>query len=341
MKNILIADEKIKKISYPIKIDNEYIIGNSEEIQKIYKIAKHVADKDVAILIEGETGTGKELITRLIHANSKRKNNLFIPINCGALSESLLESELFGYEKGAFTGAQNIKYGILETANNGTIFLDDINSASPNVQARLLRFLETGEFFRVGGNKLIKCCPRIIAASNQNIENLAAEKKFREDLYYRLNIIKIELPPLRKRKEDIIPLTNFFLEMYNKKFMKKVKMNKSTKRYLFHYSWPGNVRELKNLIHSLVLLNETGYIMPENLPKGIKKENIFSYNHLSFKELKKRVIINFELKYLKNILEITRGNVSQAAKIAKLTRRNFTDKFKSYNINPSIYKPTF
>ncbi len=325
-------------LSQPLKLGFENIISNSEEMQKIYKIINKVADKDTTILIEGETGTGKELITKAIHKHSNRKNNVFITINCGALAETLLESELFGYEKGAFTGAVSKKYGILETANNGTVFLDEINNASLSVQAKLLRFTETGEFMRVGGNEVINCNTRIIIASNQNIESLVEEKKFREDLYHRLNVVRIVLPPLRKRKEDIPILIDYFLDIYNKKFSKNVRIYKDTTDYLTQYSWPGNVRQVKNLIQSLVLLNETDIIKLNDLPEKIRNENILTNTFLTFKETKDKIVADFEPKYLINLLKKTKGNVSKAAIMAKLNRKNFDNKLKTYNIDHLKYK---
>ena len=337
MENTLL-NEKVKKLSQPLLSGFENIIGNSKEMQKIYKIINQIANKDTTVLIEGETGTGKEVIARAIHDKSSRKNNKFIPVNCGALTESLLESELFGYEKGAFTGAVSKKYVILEVAGEGTVFLDEINNASVNVQAKLLRFIEMGEFMRVGGNIIIKCDTRIVIASNQNIESLVEAKKFREDVYHRINVVRLVLPPLSHRTDDIPLLADHFLNMYNKKFGKKVELYKSTVNYLSQFQWTGNVRQLKNMIHSLVLLNETGVIKPGDLPKKIMKDNILLESHLSFKENKNRIINDFEIAYLKNILTKTKGNVSKASKISKLSRRLFIDKLKLYNIDPSIYK---
>ncbi len=331
--------KKVKMLTQTFKLGFENIVGKSDKMQKIYKIIRKIADKNTTVLIEGETGTGKELIARALHKNSKRKDDIFIPLNCGALSETLLESELFGYEKGAFTGATARKYGILETANNGTVFLDEINNASFNVQTKLLRFIETGEFIRVGGNKIIYSNTRIISASNETLEHLVNEKKFREDLYHRLNVVKIIVPPLRERGEDIPLLVDYFLDMYNKKFGRNVKINKSVANYFTEYHWPGNVRQLKNMMQSLVLLNEIGTINPEDLPGNILKENVFwEQERLPFKQLKEKIISNFEINYLKNILKRTKGNVSKSAKISKLNRKNFINKLKFYNIDPSEYK---
>lgn len=333
-----IQTEKLILLTKPLQLTINNIIGNSEEIQKINKIIAQVADYDATILLEGETGTGKELVARAIHENSKRHGNLFIPVNCGALTETLLESELFGYEKGAFTGAANKKFGIMESANNGTVFLDEINNSSPNVQIKLLRFIESGEFLRVGGNSVIKSDTRIIAASNQGLEKLVAEKQFREDLYHRLNVIKIIMPPLRNRKDDIILLINHFFDLYNNKFNKKVKVSKPALNCLNQYYWPGNIRQLKNVIQSLVLLNETNLIKLEDIPETIHKENTLVHANLTFKDIKDRLIADFEIKYLNNLCKETKGNVSRAAAIAHINRQHLIEKLKIYNINPSSYK---
>jgi len=329
--------KRVEMLSQNLRLGFEGIVGNSEKMQRIYNMIKKVADKDTIVLIERETGTGKELVARAIHKNSKRKENIFIPLNCGALSETLLESELFGYEKGAFTGASTRKYGILETAHNGTVFLDEINNASFNVQVKLLRFIETGELLRVGGNKIIYCDTRIIAATNEKLEDLVERRKFRHDLYHRFNVVRIPIPPLRDRAEDIPLLVDYFLDMYNKKFGKHVKIQKKAINYLTEYHWPGNVRELKNMLQSLVLLNDTGIIKPDDLPPHLLHDTNF-HEKFSFKELKERVVANFEINYLKNILKRTNGNVSKSAKIAKLNRKNFINKLKYYNIDPSKFK---
>jgi len=331
--------QKVKALTQSFKIGFENLIGISPKMKQIYKTIKIIADKDTTVLIDGQTGTGKELVARAIHKYSSRNENIFIPINCGAISENLLESELFGYEKGAFTGAITRKYGILETANNGTVFLDEINAASLNVQTQLLRFIETGEIRRIGSNNIIFSNARIIAASNENLEKLINEKKFREDLYHRLNIIKISLPPLKERKEDIPLLIEHFLKMYNKKFGKNVKIDKKCVNYFISANWTGNVRQLKNTIQSLVLLNETGTITPDELPPYLLQQKISSVKYsLSFKELKQKVIAEFEKNYLINILKETNGNVSKASRLSGLSRRNFIIKLKLYNINPSDYK---
>ncbi len=330
--------EKIRMLKQSLILGFDDIIGKSDKMKEIYILINKVADKDATVLIEGETGTGKELVAKAIHKNSKRKDKIFIPLNCGALTDSLLESELFGHEKGAFTGANTLKYGILETANKGTVFLDEINNSSSNVQIKLLRFIESGEFFRVGGNKLIYSDTRIIAATNKNLEELIKENKFREDLFHRLNVVKIVLPPLRKRKDDIPLLVDYFLSYYNKKFDKNVKISDKVIEYFMEYHWPGNVRQLKNIIQSLVLLNDTGKIRVNELPETIIGKSTFYSTIEDFKKLKRKIIEDFEEEYLKNILKKCKGNVSLASKKANLNRKNFIEKLKYYNISPSDYK---
>ncbi|MDD5067799.1 MAG: sigma 54-interacting transcriptional regulator [bacterium] len=322
----------------PLPIHFHDIIGKSESMQKIFRIIQKVADKDTTVLIEGETGTGKELIAQALHQRSNRRDNIFIPVNCGALTESLLESELFGHEKGAFSGAVSRKFGIFETADKGTVFLDEINNASMNVQAKLLRLIEKGEFIRVGGNEVIRCDIRLLASSNQRIADLVEEKKFREDLYHRLNVVEIIVPPLRVRKEDIPLMIGHFLEQYNKKFNKQARLHEKTIRHLIRYSWPGNVRELLNLIQSLVLLNQTGLILPHDLPEAILGEEMTRVTSLSFKSIKEKVVTDFEARYFKALLKETSGNVSRAAKTARMSRRLLIDKLKLYHITPSSFK---
>jgi transcriptional regulator with PAS, ATPase and Fis domain len=218
-------------------------------------------------LLTGESGTGKGLVAKLIHHTGLRKDKPFLGVNCAVFTEELLASELFGHEKGAFTGAVASKQGLLEVANNGTLFLDEISGMPPALQAKLLKAIEDKEFLRVGGIKPIRFDVRFIAATNQNINNLVSNDKFREDLYYRLNVMEIYVPPLRERKEDIIPLSKYFLEKHSKKAGKKIDgFTKEAMDILMSYSFPGNVRELENIIERAVILEKTSQIKPESLP---------------------------------------------------------------------------
>ena len=256
--------------------EESHVIGRSEAIRKIISLAKQIAPSQATILIQGESGTGKEVIASLIHNLSPRKNKAFIKVCCAALPDTLLESELFGYEAGAFTGAVSQKQGRFELANNGTLFLDEIAEIRPLLQVKLLRILQKGEFERLGGTKTIKCNVRILAATNANLAKEVEEKRFREDLFYRLNVISFTIPPLRDRKEDIPLLVNHFLEFYRKKNNKEIDgISTDAMELLMNYSWPGNVRELENAIERAVVLTKDKAILPQALPDTINKENVY------------------------------------------------------------------
>ncbi|NSL53125.1 sigma-54-dependent transcriptional regulator [Calidifontibacillus erzurumensis] len=246
-----------------------FITGNNEEMEHLITIAYKIAKKNINVLIQGETGTGKEVLAKYIHEASRRANETFLGVNCGALSESLLESELFGHEKGAFTGATQLRKGLFELANSGTLFLDEIAEASPAIQVKLLRVLETREFMRVGSEKIFRTNARIIAASHVNLEEAVIEKKFRQDLLYRLNVVKLEILPLRKRKEDIPLLINYFLEKYDAKHLT---FTNEAMELLENYHWPGNIRELVNVVTRAITLSEgeTTQITKDYLPRSIQ-----------------------------------------------------------------------
>ncbi|MFY9398778.1 MAG: sigma-54 dependent transcriptional regulator [Desulfomonilia bacterium] len=248
----------------------ENIIGTSEKMQKVFGLIDKVAATDSTVLVLGESGTGKELVARALHYNSPRSQNAFVPVNCGAIPEELLESELFGHEKGAFTGAFRARIGRFELANGGSIFLDEVSEMSPNLQVKLLRVLQEREFERVGGVKSIRADVRIIAATNRNLEEEVEQGRFREDLYYRLNVIPINLPPLRERREDIPLLVKHFLNKYGKDMNPSLTgFSKKAMNLLMQYRWPGNVRELENLVERVVVLCEGTQVEPEDLPDKI------------------------------------------------------------------------
>ncbi|MBI2447079.1 MAG: sigma-54-dependent Fis family transcriptional regulator, partial [Candidatus Omnitrophica bacterium] len=227
----------------------EDFIHGDEKMKSVFKLIEKVAPTNSTVLLYGETGTGKELAAKSIHKNSNRKENSFIAVDCGALQDTLLESELFGHERGAFTGAIRDKQGLIEVADSGTLFLDEIGDISPAMQVKLLRFLESGEYRMVGSTRVLKIDVRIIAATNRNLERIVKEGRFREDLYYRLNVVKIEIPPLRERKDDIMPLAEHFLKKYNSSLGRHIKgISKDAEEKLLSYAWPGNVRELENAI---------------------------------------------------------------------------------------------
>ena len=248
------------------------LIGDSIKMQRVYELIEKVADSDTTILITGESGTGKELVAKTIHYNSSRADGPFVPINCAAIPKDLLESELFGHEKGAFTGAINTRIGRFELANNGTLFLDEIGELDPSLQVKLLRVIQEREFERVGGVKTIKVDVRIIAATNRNLEEAVKEGRFREDLYWRLNVIPIHLPPLRERREDIPLLIDFFVKKFHRKGKgKALVFPPEVMTILLRYDWPGNVRELENLVERLNVLVSDEVVKPEDLPERFQK----------------------------------------------------------------------
>jgi DNA-binding NtrC family response regulator len=245
------------------------VIGDSQALKKVLDMVRRVAVSNATVLIGGETGTGKELIAGAIHYNSQRQEKPFIKVNCAALQDTLLESELFGHEKGAFTGADKQRVGRFEQANFGTIFLDEIADMSPSTQAKVLRVLQEHEFDRVGGTKTIKVDVRVISATNKDLEGEIASKRFRDDLYYRLNVVQLYIPPLRERQEDILPLARYFLQRFSGELNKKMSgFSQNAEQLLKRYVWPGNIRELRNTVERAVLLSETNIVQGEDLALG-------------------------------------------------------------------------
>jgi len=279
-------------------------IASSKPMQRVIEIIGSIAGSDCNILLTGESGTGKGLVAKLVHYTGLRKERPFLSINCAIFTEELLASELFGHEKGAFTGAIAAKQGLIEIANRGTLFLDEIAEMPPNLQAKLLKVIEEKEFFRVGGTRPVKVDVRFIAATNQNINNLVADGRFREDLYYRLNVMDIYIPPLRERKSDISPLCKHFLEKHAKKSGKKITgLMKETMDTLMNYGFPGNVRELENIIERAVILEKTSNISPESLPQSIKLFHIETINPQNIKTLDE-----LSREYAEKILEFAEDN---------------------------------
>lgn len=322
------------------KISNEGIIGSSKIMQSLREMAIQVAASNATILLTGESGTGKELVANLIHQSSDRCDKPFLKINCNAINESLLESDLFGHEKGAFTGASTRKIGKFEVVDGGTLLLDEIGDISSHMQASLLRILQNGEIIRVGSNKPIKVDVRIIAATNMDLAKAVQDGNFRLDLYYRLNIINISIPALRFRKEDITELVAHFVERYRKIFDKEVNfVPKTVINKLMEHDWPGNVRELENVIQRAVLISKSNMITEDDLhfdsPQKDAMDGNFSSllannDNLSLKE----ILADAEKKIIIATLKKFKGNVASAAKSLQIGKTAFYDKLKRHSISP-------
>jgi Nif-specific regulatory protein len=291
------------------------------------------ADRDISILIYGETGTGKEMFAKAIHQNSPRSDQPFVAVNCGAIPEHLLESELFGHEKGAFTDAKNTKTGLFETANGGTLLLDEIDSMPVNVQVKLLRVLEEREIRRVGGTTELPLDIRLIAAANRRLEEMVSTGQFRKDLFFRIAVAPVQLPPLRKRGGDIRLLIGYFLEKYNREKNKKISFSNEVYSVLETYDWPGNVRELENMVEMLVVTNPDGHLEESALPV-ISKSNDFDPFSAStdIKQATKSVVENFEKDFLLRHLESNRWNISKTAEEIGLSRAALHSKLKQYKL---------
>ncbi|MEW6601299.1 MAG: sigma-54 dependent transcriptional regulator [Nitrospirota bacterium] len=292
------------------------IIAKSRMMKKVIDIINSITGSDCNVLLTGESGVGKGLVAKLIHYSGLRKERPFLAVNCAIFTEELLASELFGHERGAFTGAVATKQGLVEIANKGSLFLDEIAEMTPTLQAKLLKVIEDREFLRVGGTRPIKVDVRFIAATNQNINVLVSEGKFREDLYYRLNVMDIYIPPLRERKEDIIPLSTHFLEKQSKKANKKItSISSEAVEMLMAYGFPGNVRELENIIERAVILEKTSQIRPESLPQTIK---LFQVETIDPNRI--RNLDEISKVYAEKVLEYCEGNKSKAAELLGISR---------------------
>ncbi len=319
-------------------IDN--MVGNCNSMRSVYEQIVQVANSAATVLVRGESGTGKELVARAIHFNSPRKNNAFVSVNCAALPENLIESELFGHEKGAFTGAAQQRKGRFELANGGTIFLDEIGDISPAVQVRLLRVLQEKTFERVGGNETIEVNVRVVAATSRNLEEGIAQQTFREDLYYRLNVFPILLPPLRERKSDIMLLADHFLQKYGNMYGKNMKrISTSAINMMMVYHWPGNVRELENCLERAVLTSADGVIHGFNLPPSLQTSegthtNLLPENGANLKQM----VEAYEREILIDALKKYRGNAAAVARYLETTQRIINYRIKNLGIEPRNYK---
>jgi len=320
------------------KAGYENIIGTSDAMRKVFQLIDKIATVDSTLIIYGESGTGKELVARAIHAKSRRAKNPLIPVNCGAIPEELLESELFGNEKGSFTSAYRMRIGRFELANSGTIFLDEIGDMSPNLQVKILRVLQEHEFERVGGVKPIKADIRVIAATHRDLEKAVADGTFREDLYYRLNVIPIQLPPLRERSSDIPLLVQHFIKQFNREKGKAIQsISDRAMQCLMQYAWPGNVRELQNITERLVILNDTGAIDVADLPDKIVRERQQASTAPVAAPVERdasftTMVTSYERQLILQALEQSDGVKNKAAKLLNMNRTTLVEKMKKLEI---------
>ncbi len=320
------------------KSEIEFIITKNQLMKNVIDFIKKVSPFDNTVLIYGESGVGKELVARAIHQLSPRKNKPFIALNCANISGELMEAEFFGYKKGSFTGATEDKAGILEKADGGTVFLDEIGEIPYDLQAKFLRFLEEKEIRRIGDDKPIKLDVRVITATNRNLKKMVEEGKFRKDLYYRIGGFKIEIPPLRDRKDDIPLLVNHFIKKYNEKYGKNiVGITPEALEVLVRYDWPGNVRQLESIISKAIILADDGQFIEETHLDPEVKISVEEFP-LEYSKAKKSYTEKFMKTYLSVLLSITGGNISQAAKIAKIERQSLQKLLKKYRVDPSKYR---
>lgn len=320
-----------EKVSYLVEekqkeytIDN--IIGHSPQMREVFKLIGSVANTRTNVLIHGESGTGKELVAKAIHYNSPYREEPFIVINCSAISDTLLESELFGHVKGAFTDAVCETKGKFEIAGKGTLFLDEVGDISPNLQSKLLRVIETRDFMKVGGEKILKTEARIIAATNQTLKSLIEERRFREDLYYRLKVVEISLPSLRERKEDTPELVAYLLEKINRELRKNVrKVPPHVMKLLTNFPWKGNVRELENALTNAVILAKGDVLLEENLPLESGERKLFPKDLVPLREVEK--------DYIQHVLKTTKSNKTRASKILQISRPTLDKKIKEFGLD--------
>jgi len=315
------------------------IIGESPRLKEVFHLIEKVAPTDATVLIQGDSGTGKELVARRLHELSTRRDKTFLSINCGALPLTLLESELFGYEKGSFTGATSSKEGLFKAADGGTLFLDEIGDMPQALQVKLLRVLQDKEILPIGGRKSFTVNVRILSATNKNLKEEIEKGRFREDLYYRINIFTIDVPPLRERTEDIPLLLNHFMKRYNKEFGKNVdRVSPELMRFFLEYDWPGNIRELENYVERAILMAEGKQLELSAIPADVQVPSKTSSGEpediLPFKEAKE----NFERNYIVFLLKKYNGVISKAARASRIPRPNFYEKLKKYGI-VQIKKP--
>ncbi len=339
-RDIQLQNRRFKQQQGDLRAVSHQLIGDSPKIEKVIEMVRKVAPTDSTVLISGESGTGKELIARAIHANSKRRDKSFFAVDCGTISAALLESELFGHTKGAFTGAHRDKPGIFEVANGGTVFLDEIGNITVEVQAKLLRFLEGREFLPLGSTTTQAVDVRLILATNQDLKEMVSEGSFREDFYYRIFVYPIAVPPLRERKEDILPIAYHFLEQFNRSLGKNIKgFDSNAVNKLTQYDWPGNVRQLRNAIERAIILCDKELISLKELPFTDEVEQLIERIPSTNEELKRikkeirqRAAGEVEKNFIINALALNNWNVTQAAKKVGLQRPNFQNLMKKHGI---------
>ncbi len=332
-------DNLVRLLEDKYRYDN--IISKSSAMKSVFEMIESVSQSEANVLITGESGTGKELIARSIHAHSKRKTKPFVPVNCGAFPENLFEAELFGYEKGAFTGANRRKIGLLEFADSGTFFLDEICELPISLQVKMLRVLQDQLLRRVGGNELMQIDIRLISATNQDINKALKQEQMRKDFYYRLNVINIQVPPLRKRDGDITLLAEYFLKQALKSSSKEVKgFTDEAIAKLEKYNWPGNIRELENIIERAVALVKGNLITVAELPVSAQSNDTSSnsFSELNLAEAKQKSIDDTEKKYLIFLLKKHNGNVTKISEDAGMTRRNIHRILKRHSLDPNIWR---
>jgi len=356
------AQEMIHNMAFSapvVKLDTDNFVGNSSEMQKIFGIIHKLAKVDTSVLIRGESGTGKELVARAIHFNSARKDQKLVAINCSSIAETLFESELFGHEKGAFTGADQRQIGKFQYAEGGTMFLDEIGDLSPAMQVKLLRVLQERKFIPVGSNREIEMDVRIIAATNRNLEEMIQKGTFREDLFYRLNVIPIYLPPLRERKDDIEKLVTHFIFKFNQLHKKRVLGATPTSlQILLRHNWPGNIRELENVIEHSFVIENTDRILPQSLPNylspgapgeprwagspasdGTREKNDGAFNAEESLLLDYRIHKEqFEKEFIVRALKTFKGRINQTAMHAKIPKKTLLRKLQKYNIRAEDFR---
>ena len=341
LKNAIRNYDLVKEIqNLKDNVKKEYsfdnIISADGKMQDVFKLVSKVLDNDITVLIYGESGTGKELIARAIHYNGRRKDKPFVVVNCASIPRELLESELFGHEKGSFTGAHQRKLGKFEMAKDGTIFLDEVGELEMLLQAKLLRVIQEKEFERVGGNELIKTNVRIISATNRELKQAVEQKQFREDLFYRLNSFPISIPPIRQRRSDILVLTEYFLEEFNKKLQRNVKgFSKKALKLIYEYDWPGNVREMENTIERCMIISEKDTLDLDDLPQHIRAADPSISTDQQSVMFTDDNIVPFEKikeKSIRHALKVTGGNIVEAARKLQLGRATIYRLMEKYGI---------